>query len=79
LRGKVLALINDPGVVRRILRHLDLPAELIVAAPARAPSQESFPDWSERPSERPDASQPEDYPDPIPPDDFDPGGPAFEG
>lgn len=36
-RLRLIALIEEPAVVGRILRHLGLPVDLPVARPARAP------------------------------------------
>ena len=36
-RLTLIALIDDPGVVRRVLQHLGLPTEVPEARPARAP------------------------------------------
>ncbi|MDA1095529.1 MAG: transposase [Acidobacteria bacterium] len=36
-RLKLIALIDDPAVIRRLLRHLELPTEVPEARPARAP------------------------------------------
>lgn len=36
-RLRLIALIDDPAVVRRVLQHLDLPTEVPEARPARAP------------------------------------------
>ncbi len=36
-RLKLIALIDDPAVIRRVLRHLELPTEVPEARPARAP------------------------------------------
>ena len=33
----MVAVIDDPGVVERVLRHLGLPTKIPVARPARAP------------------------------------------
>ena len=41
-RRKLIALITDPMVVRRILRHLELPSEPPPIAAARAPPQMAF-------------------------------------
>ncbi len=38
-RRRLIALITDPGVVRRILRHLELPSEPPPVAAARPPPQ----------------------------------------
>jgi hypothetical protein len=43
-RLRVLAVIMDPLVVRRILEHLDLPADPPQVAAARGPPQMSFDD-----------------------------------
>ncbi len=40
---KVLDLLTDPAVLDRILRHLGLPADAPVVAPARAPPEASLP------------------------------------
>ena len=37
-RLKLIALIDDPAVIRRLLRHLELPTEVREARPARAPT-----------------------------------------
>jgi hypothetical protein len=41
-RRKLIALIKDAFVVRRILRHLELPSEPPPVAPARPPPQRTF-------------------------------------
>jgi hypothetical protein len=41
-RRRMIALISDPFVVRRILTHLGLPAQPPPIAPARAPPQGVF-------------------------------------
>jgi hypothetical protein len=41
-RRRLVALISDPPVVRKILRHLGLPAEPPVLAPPRSPPQMVF-------------------------------------
>ena len=41
-RRKLIALITEPRVVRRILRHLELPHEPPPVAPARPPPQMAF-------------------------------------
>jgi hypothetical protein len=38
----VLALLSDPTVVRKILRHLELPADLPATAPAAAAGDDLF-------------------------------------
>jgi len=39
-RLKLLALIEDPNVIKKILKHLNLPTELPTPAPARAPPEQ---------------------------------------
>ena len=39
---RLIALISDPPVVRKILRHLGLPAEPPALAPPRSPPQMVF-------------------------------------
>jgi len=41
-RRRVNALISDPQIVREILRHLGLPAELPALAPPSSPPQLAF-------------------------------------
>ena len=41
-RRKLIALITDPFVTCRILRHLELPSEPPPVAPARPPPQMAF-------------------------------------
>ena len=41
-RRRLIALISDPPVVRRILRHMGLPAEPRALAPPRSPPQMAF-------------------------------------
>ena len=41
-RRRVIALLTDPTVVRRILAHLGLPTTAPAIAPARPPPQEEF-------------------------------------
>ncbi len=43
-RLRLIAVIDDPAVVKRILRHLELPTEIPEARPARAPPTEVAPD-----------------------------------
>jgi hypothetical protein len=38
---RLIATIDDPGVVGRILRHLGLPSTIPLPAPARAPPEPS--------------------------------------
>ena len=40
----MIAVIDDPAVVERVLRHLGLPTEIPEARPARAPPAEVAPD-----------------------------------
>jgi len=39
----LIATIEDPAVVRRILTHLGLPTEIPAARPARPPPGEAWP------------------------------------
>jgi len=41
-RRQLIALITDPLVARKILRHLGLPAEPHALAPPRSPPQMAF-------------------------------------
>ena len=41
-RRRLIALITDPPVLRKILRHLGLPAEPPALAPPRSPPQMAF-------------------------------------
>jgi len=41
-RRRLIALITDPPVVRKILRHLGLPHEPPALAPPRSPPQMAF-------------------------------------
>lgn len=42
-RRKLIALLTDGAVVRKILEHLGLPATAATLAPARSPPQLEFP------------------------------------
>ena len=41
-RMRVISVIEDPTVIKKILDHLHLPAELPTIHPARAPPQQEF-------------------------------------
>ena len=43
-RLRLIAVIDDPAVVQRVLRHLGLPTEIPTARPARAPPIDVAPD-----------------------------------
>jgi len=40
---KLISLITDPAIIRRMLAHLKLPLEFPSVAPPRAPPQSSIP------------------------------------
>ena len=40
---KLISLILDPEVIRRILDHLDLPLDFPTVAPSRAPPESAIP------------------------------------
>ena len=44
-RLRLVATIDQPAVIRRILEHLGLPAERVRAIPARAPPAQDDMDW----------------------------------
>jgi uncharacterized protein YbaR (Trm112 family) len=45
-RLRLIALIEQPSVINRVLRHLGLPAELPVPRPARPPPDQAWLDES---------------------------------
>ena len=42
---RLVACIDDPNAIKKILTHLGLPTAAPSAAPARSPPQVQFPDW----------------------------------
>ena len=52
-RLKLIALIEDPTVIRRVLQHLGLPTEVPEARPARAPPVPLL-DWAPCSGDAPD-------------------------
>ena len=42
-RLRLIAVIDDPAVVQRVLRHQGLPTEIPTARPARAPPTDAAP------------------------------------